>query len=111
MIWQASAGLRFRMVGAYMFAQDGQGVFTLAPNHGVTERALYEIWAGKRPTVTTEALHQKLLADLRSWHVSTVIVATNEPNSTQAVTLFTDVVGKPPAYQQDVAVWYGIASG
>jgi hypothetical protein len=111
MIWQASAGLRFRMVGAYMFAQDGEGVLTLAPNHGVTERALYDIWAGNRPTVTLEALHQTLLGDLRSWHVSTVIVAINEPHSTEAVTLFTDVLGRPPVSQEEVAAWYGLASG
>jgi hypothetical protein len=108
MMWQASAGLRFRMVGVYMYAQDGHGVFTTSPNHSFTEVMLYDIWAGKPTSATTQAVVRNIRRDLATWRVSTVLVATRAPHSNAAVSLFTKLFGRAPAYRDDEAVWYGL---
>ena len=113
MVWQANAGLRFRMVGAYMFAQDGHGAFTLAPNHSPTEVLLYDIWAAKPVPAFTPALEGRIRQALADWRVGNVLIAMSEAHSETAVSLFSAVLGRPPQYEQGVAAWYRLpfASG
>jgi hypothetical protein len=111
MIWQAHAGLRFRMVGAYLFANDKRGEFTLQPNNGVTETFLADVWLGKARVPASVAVRKRITRDLDAWDVSTVLVALKEPHSAAAVRLFTEILGTSPRNTQGVAVWRRIRSG
>ncbi len=104
MTWQASANMRYRMIGAYMYAPDGHGGFSLIPNHSPTEALLYGIWAGAPVPAATPSLRSGLRVQLRRWRVSSVIVATGQPHAERAVALLTAVLGRPPRQGGGVAL-------
>ena len=109
MMWQADAGLRFKMIGAYMFGVDDRGEFVLVPNHGTTATGLYDIWAGTTaPGLTPDVLKQSVVRDVKAWHVFAVVVALDQSNARTAVSLLSDALGRAPVESDGVAAWYGL---
>jgi hypothetical protein len=107
MVWQAQAGLRFRIPEGYAFVPDAppRG-WRLSPPPSATQDQTLAIADGTASTLTDET-RQQMLAELKSWNVQTVIVGpmTNEQ---QEVDLFTTLLGGPPQLVDGVNVWWDV---
>ncbi len=111
MEWQANADMHYRMVGGYQFVPDGEVGATLIGNAGATQDLLSRMHRGQPVPALTPTLRQAILDELQRWRVQTVVVVLSAPGSTSAVRVFTDVLGRPPQHEADVAVWYRLPSG
>ena len=105
MQWQARTGMHYRMVGGYQFVPDGKGGTTLSAGTSETQRMLARLYRDGTLPPLTRSVRMSVLRDLRSWRVSTILVAMREPGAADAVRLFTRVVREPPDRELDVALW------
>jgi hypothetical protein len=111
-MWQAAAGLRFRMPGGYFLVPqppDDHIAFSPTIGYGrdtLTATTLTEL-AGGRPPAFTPALRAGLVSQWRAWHVRTLIAfPEGEPDPGRVVSFFTSVVGGPPRLEPGGAyVW------
>jgi hypothetical protein len=97
MLWQAQAGMRFRMVGGWFFAPDAQGHVHDGPPPTPLSDALTTIEDGapQGPPLNadTRGAYQ---AQLRSQGVRAIVVTPVERNHAGVVEFFTQLTGTPP---------------
>ena len=98
MVWQARAQMRFRMPEGFVF---GEG--PVRRTQGELETALGSADRGVRLVPLSDALRQKLNAELRTFGVQDVVASTPEE-----VRLLTDLLGRPPQQVEGVAVWWNV---
>ena len=101
-LWQAAAGLRFRMAGGYMLVPDSRGHPSFSAARGPTDTAVMEIEDGNGDA--TAATMAAVAADLRRQRVSTVIVGPMAHRD-GVIRLFTRVLAAPPRQTGGVDVW------
>jgi hypothetical protein len=106
MLWQAQSRMRFRMPEGYAFIPDPPHGSRLGPPPSATQEQALAIADGTARGLTDE-MRQKILAELKSWNVQTVIVGpmTNEQLE---VDLFTTVLGRSPELVDGVYVWWDL---
>jgi hypothetical protein len=102
MLWQALAGMWFRMPEGYAFVPN-PAVNSADPPASPTQTALVAAELGHAPSLD-DTLRQALLADLDRWQVAAVIVGPMAHRD-QVVSLYTDLLGQPPNWTEGVAVW------
>jgi hypothetical protein len=104
MVWQAEAGMWFKMPGGY-FVGPGPGGGTRhdAPPT-TTSVILNRIQRGRRPPELTPALRRRIAADFAAWRVASVILGPMH-NREAMDGFLTDLLGRPPASTGGVAVW------
>ena len=104
MVWQAQAGMWFKMPGGYFVGPDpGGGTRHDAPPT-TTSVVLNRIQRGRRPPELTPALRRKISRDFASWRVASVVLGPM--NNREAMRGFlSDLLGRPPASAGGVAVW------
>jgi dolichyl-phosphate beta-glucosyltransferase len=104
MVWQAQAGMWFKMPGGYFVGPDpGGGTRHDAPPT-TTSVVLNRIQRGRRPPELTPALRRKISQDFASWRVASVVLGPM--NNREAMRGFlSDLLGRPPASAGGVAVW------
>jgi dolichyl-phosphate beta-glucosyltransferase len=100
MLWQASAGMRFRMPEGYVFVPAGVNTPPSA-----TAEALEAVAAGRPPPAASA--DAAIRSELAGWHVRTVVVGPM-PNRDATVALLTGVLGRPPESVQGVSVWWDV---
>jgi len=100
--WQAQAGLRFRMPDEYAY-----GPNWLSPPESRTQTAMAAIQLTGEPPVRGEPDRQRLLEELRRWHVETVIVGPMD-NQSLMVDFLTWLLGRPPLETGGVFVWWEV---
>ncbi len=112
MVWQAQDNFRFDIVGGYAVVpgRDGHTDSLRAPFLGATglidHLAFATLPASTTPgTRTSDVRHQ-----LHSWGVDVVVVSAPSLQPTFAATYLTAVLGRPPIYQYQAWVWYGLGS-
>lgn len=104
MLWQAAAGMPFRMPEGYAFIPDlppnGE---RLDPPPSATQDQVRAVAAGTAGALSDE-VRSRMLADLASWHVKTVVIGpmTNEQAE---VDLFASLLGRSPQQSGGVFVW------
>lgn len=104
MLWQAAAGMPFRMPEGYAFIPDlppnGE---RLDPPPSATQDQVRAVAAGTAGALSDE-VRSRMLADLASWQVTTVIIGpmTNEQSE---VELFASLLGQPPQQLDGVFIW------
>jgi hypothetical protein len=101
-LWQAAAGLRFRIDGGYMLVPDAHGHASFAAAPSPTAVVVTGIEAGD--IAVNGASVATVGADLRHRKVSTVIVGPMA-HGDDVVRLFTRVLASPPRRTGGVAVW------
>jgi len=101
MLWQALAGMRFRMPEGYLFVPHHANIADPPPS--ATLDVLTALELGQQPTITP-TLRAGLLADLERWQVSAVLVGPM-PYRTRVVALYTALLGNPPREDGGVAVF------
>ena len=107
MLWQAAAGMRFRMPEGY-FIGPGDGGHAL-PGPRPTELGddLAAIAAGSTAPSVDAAARGRLLGQLRAWGATAVIVGPM-PHESAAVSFLAAVLGAPPAEVGGVEVWWEV---
>ena len=110
-IWQAEDGYRYRLLGGYALHPDATGAATLFPGAMVPddlqryllhEQSSVVIGAGLPVATPTVAATRYALA---SNDVRLVLVDDDEPNSDQAIAVFTAALGPPTITTGSVTAW------
>ena len=105
MVWQAQAGMHYRMPAGYAMIPDAAGVTHLGPPPTPLSRALRNIAAGQ-PAPAPDAA---FTADLRAWDVRAAVVGPMRNRAT-AVAFLTSLFGCAPSHVGGVDVWWRIDS-
>ena len=104
MVWQAQAGMWFKMPGGYFVGPDpGGGTRHDAPPT-TTSVVLNRIQRGRRPPELTPALRRKISRDFASWRVASVVLGPMD-NREAMRGFLSDLLGRPPGSAGGVAVW------
>jgi hypothetical protein len=105
MLWQARAGMWFKMPGGYFVGPGpgGDGTLREAPPT-TTSRALDRIRRGERPPDLTPALRRRIAADLEHWRVGSVVLGPM-PHRQAMAGFLSDLLGRPPERLAGVELW------
>lgn len=105
-VWQASTRFRFAMPGGYFVLPAASGSGSVYTADTLVERTLSGVVTGPTPH-RTGALRRAVRAQLREWHVRTVVA---QPVGTDPVGFFSWLVGRPPTTcMGGVCVWAGVS--
>ena len=104
-LWQAEAGMRFRMEGGYLLVPDAHGHASFSGPLGPTADAVTAIEVGA--TSETPPAAGSVASDLRRQRVSTVIVGPMAHRD-EVVALFRQALRSQPIQMGGVAVWYDV---
>ncbi len=104
-LWQAEAGMRFRMEGGYLLVPDAHGRASFSGPLGPTATTVTAIEDGATPTPS--AADTTVATDLRVRRVSTVIVGPMAHRD-EVVALFSQVLHGDPSQTDGVFVWYDV---
>lgn len=101
MLWQASAGIRFRMPGGYQFIPAEPRGNSIEPPPSASHDVSLSIEAGADPTQVDPA---PILAEIKRWNARTVIVGPM-PHEDGMVTLLSRALGRQPLKLGGVYTW------
>jgi hypothetical protein len=107
MLWQAVAGMRYRMPEGYATGPDDNGKFSFLPIPTPLSQRMEAIQKSERPDALTEKVRAELLAELRRDRVQTVIVGPFSEHD-RMVDFFTRLLGRPPETLDGVDVWWKV---
>jgi len=110
MLWQAAAGMRFRMPEGYAFVPYPSGNAEMRPPGSATQTAMFAVQVGGRAPALTVLLRRRIVQELRGWTIQTVIVG---PMSHQGemLRLFRYVLQRAPERVGGVYVWWRVGGG
>ena len=103
MVWQASAGMAFRMPEGYFVNITHDGARRDGPSPTATSKVMTAIQSG-HTVVASDDVARHIRADLRRWKVTAVIVGPMAHRDGM-VALFTRVFGVAPELRGGVDVW------
>jgi hypothetical protein len=110
-LWQAQSHLRFKMPGGYFLVPQPPGrTIAFTPTLGydtdtLAARTLIALAAGTPPP-ETPALRTALIAQLRAWHVQTLLASTvGVARPPQSVQFLTWLAGRPATPSGGLLVW------
>ncbi len=118
MLWQAEAGMRFKMPGGYFLVPSG-------PAHGIaysptllygantlTARTL-DVTFASGPPRETPTLRRALRDQLGAWHVDSIVASlVGVPDPGASLRFFIWLTGRAPASTSGgVDAWYGLQAG
>ncbi|HWD55002.1 MAG TPA: hypothetical protein VG346_07755 [Acidimicrobiales bacterium] len=103
-LWQAAAGMRFKMPGAYALVPAHGGTGSQWGTPTLTSNTLGNIVKGKKVAETT-SLRGALRAQWRAWDAQTFIMGPG-PHEAFAREFVSWAIGRPPVQRQGVDVWY-----
>jgi hypothetical protein len=104
MVWQAAAGMWFKMPGGYFVGPDPDGATRHDAPPTTTSITLNRIQRGRRPPELTPTLRQQIAKDFATWRVDSVVLgpmANREPMAG----FLTELLGRPPQTIGSVQVW------
>jgi hypothetical protein len=104
MLWQAQAGMWFKMPGGYFVGPGPDGGTLREAPPTTTSRVLDRIRRGGRPPALTPALRRWIAADLARWRVASVVLGPM-PNRRAMAGFLTDLLGRPPEQLAGVELW------
>ena len=104
MLWQAKAGMWFKMPGGYFTWTDPAGRIRRDSTPTTTSVILTRIERGVRPPALTPTLRRKIAKDLARWQVDSVLLGPMDHHEAMADFL-TQLVGRRPETLEDVQVW------
>jgi hypothetical protein len=104
MLWQARAGMWFKMPGGYFLGPGPDGGTLREAPLTTTSRVLDRIRRGGRPPPLTPALRRQIAADLARWRVGSVVLGPM-PHRQVMTGFLTDLLGRPPEQPAGVELW------
>jgi|SRR5664280_862733 hypothetical protein len=107
--WQAASGFRFRMPEGYVYVPSPGGPITgpLPTAIGAQMVSIFSRLPGSTNPQISAVERAQYLADLRAWHVQTVLVGPM-PNHNQMASFFTQLLGRSGTTQGGVVAWYNV---
>jgi hypothetical protein len=108
MLWQERAGMRYRIVGGYMFVQGPNGTVVGSDDPGTAQTLLQRLYLGPNVPKITPAQVLEISQEMKQWGISTVLVQTAAPRSSTAIKWFTFIIGRAPHYSGGMAVWHEV---
>jgi hypothetical protein len=106
MIWQAEAGLWFRMPGGYFIGpQRDSDLPRFDANPTLASNDFQRIYQGRPAPRLTAARRRLLAADFVRWRVGSVVVGPM-PNQAVMVGYLTELLGRPPQTVDGVQLWH-----
>jgi hypothetical protein len=106
-VWQASAGIRFRTVGGYFLVPSAGTHAATYQRDTRTSEVLGSLYSQGVPELTP-ALRAELRAELRSWHVHTVLAVPAGVDPAGSIRFFEWLIGRPPTHSHGVDAWYDV---
>jgi hypothetical protein len=97
MLWQAKAGMRFRLAGGYIIGDE-------APQTHLLRDTLQGIWSGLPPPSLDPATRAALLGELHDANIGAA-VAGPSVHQDMMVAFFTALLGAPTSTGAGVSVW------
>jgi hypothetical protein len=110
MLWQVAADMRFRLPEGYFLEPGPDGNAITGPLQSALGDALYDIHAGQGAPPVALGSQSRYQADLVRWGVGTVVVGPMD-HQTETVAFLTWLLGRPPAPDQGVLVWWDVRVG
>jgi hypothetical protein len=104
MVWQARAGMWFKMPGGYFVGPGPDGGTLREAPPTATSRVLDRIRSGGRPPDLTPALRRRIAADLARWRVASVVLGPM-PHRRAMARFLTDLLGRRPELLAGVELW------
>ena len=104
LVWQAEAGLRFRIAEGYLFTAGPGGEARLGPEPFPLSSRMLGIFEGTVGSAPAANDIQQYRQDLRTHGVDSVIVGPM-PHQDVMVGLFTAITGRPPEAVEGVFLW------
>jgi hypothetical protein len=104
MVWQAEAGMWFKMPGGYFVGPDRDGGTRHDAPPTTTSVTLSRIERGRRPPELTPGLRRQIAGDFATWRVGSVVLGPMRNRRAMAGFL-TELVGRPPETVGGVQVW------
>jgi hypothetical protein len=108
MVWQAMAGMWFKMPGGYFVGPGPGGAALREAPATVTSRALDRIQRGGPPPELTAALRRQIAGDFARWEVGSVVLGPM-PHRQVMAGFLTDLLGHPPTRLAGVELWTGVS--
>lgn len=105
MLWQATARLRFKLVGAYAVVPIPGGGYAYQPVPSLLEVALRAYYLGLTPLPMSAANISAERTDLSQWGATTLVAAPLGAKAEGAKHLFTVLAGHGPVWDRGVWVW------
>jgi hypothetical protein len=105
MVWQAEAGIWFKMPGGYFVGPGPGGVTRHDAPPTTATKALVQAQAG-RPPKLTPALRAAIAKDIANWRVGAVVLGPT-PNRQAVAGFITELLGHPPQQVGGVQLWRG----
>ena len=109
MLWQARAGLRYRMPSGYALGPDHTGRFVYLPIPTLLSTTMEGIQRGGPPPALDAATRKGLWADLARAEVATVLVGPMAHRLTM-VAFLRELLGRDPVEAGGVYVWSEVRS-
>lgn len=104
MLWQAAAGMRFRMPGGYMVGPTPSGSPTFEPVPTTTSTTMAAIRDEGPTPPLTPALRRRLLDDLAAWKVTAVVIGPM-PHQAEMVAFVSALLARPPTSEGGAYLW------
>jgi len=109
-VWAAQTGPRFKAPGSIWPVPGFDGKVAFEPDIGYVvdtpvTRAMVELYRGTPPP-QTPAERAALLAELRAWHIESVIAFPTGTQPGQVAPFFTWLLGRPPDTTSGALAWY-----
>lgn len=114
MLWQATAGMPFDLLGSYSLHPVAGGIASQYPTQlrpAAVQQWLYPLEGAAAPAtlpVKRRALAADLRRLLRSQGVTAVLVTRHAPGASAVAAVVTAAAGRPPVASGGVDAWYGI---
>lgn len=105
MLWQADAGLAYRIPSGYILVPGPGGTASFNAEPSLLEAAFEAFYHGAPDPARTPATRTRVLADLARWHASAIVVADMGAEPGQAAAFVTWALGTQPVRQHGVLVW------
>jgi hypothetical protein len=106
MVWQAEAGMWFKMPGGYFVGPDPAGGTRHDAPPTTTSVILNRIQRGRRPPQLTPELRRQIARDLTTWRVDAVVLGPMANREVMAGFL-TELLDHPPQHIGGVQLWRG----
>jgi hypothetical protein len=104
MLWQAEAGMWFKMPGGYFVAQGPDGAALREAPPSTTSRILIQLQRGGRAPELTPALRRELAQDFARWRVRSVVLGPM-PHRQAMAGFLSDLLGRAPERVAGVELW------
>ena len=109
MLWQAEAGMRYRMPEGYALGPDRSGRFSYLPVPTPLSETMQEIQRGSPAPVLGPSRREALVADLARADVGAAIVGPMQ-NQQAMIAFLRELLGREPVAVGGVFLWTGLDS-